>query len=124
MGKAQHEMNRDRRGLPSRWFASAVAVVAAIAATATARAAGDAEGTADAGPRCHTREDRACTLVRETDDGFWVWTQRFRVTDATGPPWSISFGPGGAVTGAAVSFVANVSIPPDRSTPNGAPILE
>jgi hypothetical protein len=107
----------------------AAGLLTAITAPASPCAAEEADEPVDSAPRCHEREDRACTLVRETEDGVWVWTQRFRATESTGPPWSISLGPGGLIAGGPVRIVASSSNAGERSTfddptPNGAPILE
>ncbi len=107
----------------------AAGLLTAITAPASPCAAGEADEPVDPVPWCHQREDRACALVRETDEGVWVWTERFRATESTGPPWSISLGPGGLIAGGPVRIVASSSNASERSTlddptSNGAPILE
>ena len=74
-------------------------------------------------PRCRRDEDLACTLVRETPAGVWVWTERFRAGEAGSTGWTLAIGAGPVSTQPTVQFVA-ASPPPGPATPNGAPILE
>ena len=74
-------------------------------------------------PRCHRDQDLACTLVRETPTGVWVWTERFRPAEATNSGWTLAVGAGPVSPVPVAHFVAP-SPPPARTTPNGAPILE
>ena len=75
-------------------------------------------------PWCHRDQDLACTLVRETPAGVWVWTERFRSLEAGSGGWTLSVGAGPVSSIPVVPhFVAAVP-PPVHPTPNGAPILE
>ena len=131
---------KDESRRTRRRAASCVALVALVAATSVTRVAGadpsfpaagpaaspaaaPAAAPAEPEPRCHRDRDLACTLVRETPGGVWVFTERFRPADAGNSGWTLAVGAGPASPGAATHFVATTP-PPARPTPNGAPILE
>jgi hypothetical protein len=109
------------------------AVLVAVAAAITAAAALTRDAAAEPPPpvvartepepRCDRDQDLACTLVRETTTGVWVWTQRYRPAEPGNSGWTLSVGAGPPVPFAVTQFVATVP-PPARPTPNGAPILE
>lgn len=123
-------------GIDHRHFRrrGATAVVAAVLATATliARAAvadpkaelpAPAAATTEPEPRCHRDQDLACTLVRETPAGVWVWTERFRPAEPNNSGWTLTVGAGQVSPNPVAHFVASPPSPL-RTTPNGAPILE
>ena len=102
----------------------AFVVVAALSGTAARgdEPAGGAPLPAAPESLCHRDEDLACTVVRETPDGVWVWTERFRAAVTGSPNWSLAIGGGAVSPQPTVRFLANG--PPSRTTANGSPILE
>jgi|GEM_PF-3838549 len=115
------ERRRRRRG-------AAVLVVAGLAMATLLTRAAAAEAppppavAAQAAPWCQRDQDLACTLVRETAAGVWIWTERFRPAEPGNSGWTLAVG-AGPVSPAVTHLIA--AIPAlARPTPNGAPILE
>lgn len=118
-------MKVDGKRLPRRG-AILVLVAAAVMATpswrhAIAEPAAPATASTEPEPWCHRDQDLACTLVRETPGGVWVWTERFRPIESGTGSWTLAVGAGPI---ASVALVPHVVVAAPLSTPNGAPILE
>jgi len=116
------ERNRARRRA-----ALLVATAVAMAVAPLARADGvdvpaPPGAPAEPEPRCHRDQDLACTVVRETPAGVWVWTERFRPAEPGTTGWTLAVGAGPVSAVPSLHFVATPT--PTRPTPNGAPILE
>jgi hypothetical protein len=107
-----------------------VVVAALVAATSLTREAmadapGLASGPPEPEPQCHRDQDLACTLVRETPTGVWVWTERFRPAPPGSPGWTLAVGAASASPAPlAVTPLVATNLPSAPPTPNGAPILE
>ena len=119
-----------RRRLRHRGAVMIVAALAVSAGLAARAAAADPKAdlsapgsvSTEAEPRCHRDQDLACTLVRETPAGVWVWTERFRPAEPSNTGWTLAVGAGPVSPVPVAHFVAPA--PPARTTANGAPILE
>jgi len=110
-------MNADRKRARRRVMAlMVVAIVATLPRAATADPASPPALT-DPEPRCHREEDLACTVVRETSIGVWVWTERFRPGDSSSSGWTLAVGPLSPTR-------LVIPSPPAHTTANDAPILE
>jgi len=76
-------------------------------------------------PRCRRDQDLACTLVRETPTGVWVWTERFRPAAPGSSGWTLAVGAASpSPAPLTVTHLVATDLPPAPTTPNGAPILE
>jgi len=118
-------MKVDDRRRRCRGIAVLVVVVAMatlLARDAIADAPPPPAVPAQPAPWCQRDQDLACTLVRETPAGVWIWTERFRPADPGNSGWTLAVG-AGPVSSAVAHLIATVP-PPARPTPNGAPILE
>ncbi len=116
-------MTVDRRRVRRWGIALAVATAAGITTPLTRDATADPASLPAAPepePRCHREEDLACTLVRETSIGVWVWTERFRPGESGSSGWTLAVGAGPVTPSPTVRFVT----PPPHTTANGSPILE
>jgi hypothetical protein len=114
------QRGRRRRRGAALVFVAVAGVTTAIAGSALADPA-VGPGPREAELRCHRDEDVACTLVRETSAGVWIWTERFRAAELSTVAWTLAVGAGPISPLPMVSFLAAPSV---RATPNGAPILE
>jgi len=113
-------MNVDCRRV-RRWAMALIVVVATLVAPLPRAAAAEpatSSAPTESEPRCHREEDLACTLVRETSVGVWVWTERFRPGKPSSSGWTLAVGP-------ATSTVPFLTPPaPPHTTANDSPILE
>ena len=125
------QMTIDRRRL--RRCGAVLAALVLVTTISTRPAAADPKAPAPGAaqspasqepePRCHRDQDLACTLVRETAAGVWLWTVRFRPAEAGNSGWTLAVGAGAVTPGPVAQFIAPARTPAPP-TPNGAPILE
>jgi hypothetical protein len=107
----------------------AVAALVATASSPTREALADSPGLPAGPPEpepwCRRDQDLACTLVRETSTGVWIWTERFRPAAPGSTGWTLAVGAGSAPPAPlAVTHLVATNLPSAPPTPNGAPILE
>jgi len=118
-------MNVDCRRV-RRWAKALVVVVATVATPPLGAAAAEPTSSSaptEPEPRCHRDEDLACTLVRETSIGVWVWTERFRPGQPGSSGWTLDVGAGPVSSVPTVHFVTPPA-PTHTTTANDSPILE